>query len=119
MTGVQNVCSSDLCRYFQLQMTITRASTGKTIQCSQFNYYADLPDVDDLLDAEVTVAADGVDVAFNKTFHFDPAVNVTILDGDGVYWKISSLSTTGCTVKLYDASGTTKTGNIRLHIHGV
>ena len=100
-------------------MTITRASTGKTIQCSQFNYYADLPDVDDLLDAEVTVAADGVDAVFNKTFHFDPAVNVTILDGDGVYWKISSLSTTGCTVKLYDASGTTKTGNIRLHIHGV
>jgi predicted phage tail protein/molybdopterin converting factor small subunit len=107
------------CRYFQLRMTLTRENTAKTIQCSEFNYYADLPDVDEVQDGEVTVAANGCDITFAKTFHEAPALNVTILTGDGYVWKASSLSTTGVTIKLYDLSGTLKTGTFRIGIHGV
>lgn len=107
------------CRYFQLEMTLTRENLSQTIQCSQLDYYADLPDVDDRLEGEVTVAGDGDDLTFVKTFHEDPALNITILTGDGVYWKQTGLDTTGCNIKLYDASGTAVTGTFRAHIHGV
>lgn len=108
------------CRYFQIRMTLTRNDLSQTVQCSQLDYYADLPDVDDKMDGEVTVAGDGCDLTFTKTFHEDPyGVHITILTGDGVYAKIASLDSTGCNVKLYDAAGTAKTGTFKAHIHGV
>lgn len=107
------------CRYYQLKITLSRADVGKTIQMTELNHGADLPDVDDVQDCTVSVAADGCAVTFVKTFHEDPALNVTILTGDGMVWKASSLDTTGVTIKLYDLTGTVKTGTFRLHIHGV
>lgn len=107
-------------RYFQIRMTMTRPDESFVLQCSQLNYYADLPDVDDFGDAEVTVAADGVEVVFAKDYHQAPAVNIAILTGDGVVHKFTSApDTTGFTVKLYDLAGTAKTGTLRWHSHGV
>jgi predicted phage tail protein len=108
------------CRYFQLRMTMTRADVGQALECSQFDYFADLPDVDDFGTATVSTAADGIAVTFNKTYHQIPSVNVDILSGDGFLHKFSVVpSTTGFTVKLYDLSGTAKTGDIRWAAHGV
>jgi predicted phage tail protein len=107
------------CRYFQLRMTLTRQNVADDLECSQFNYYADLPDIDEIQDGEVTVAGDGDDISFTKTFHENPALNVTILTGDGVYWKASSLDTDSVNIKLYNISGTAVTGTFRIHIHGV
>jgi predicted phage tail protein len=107
------------CRYFQIRMTMTRADLSQAAQCSQLDYYADLPDVDDMFDDEVTNASTGKAITFTKTFHEDPVVHIMILDGSGVYALITGLSTTGCTVKLYNTSGTAQTGNFRVHVHGV
>ncbi len=107
------------CRYFQLRMTITRASTAQVLQCSELNYYADLPDIDEFQDGEVVTAGDGCAITFTKTLHENPAINITILTGDGFVWKQSGLSTTGVNIKLYKLDGTAVTGTFRIHIHGV
>jgi hypothetical protein len=107
-------------RYFQLQLILTRTNLSQVLQCSQFDYYADLPDVDEYGTAEITVAADGVAITFTKEFHEVPSVNVDILDGDAYLHKFSvAPDLTGFTVKIYDLSGTAQTGNIRWHAHGV
>jgi hypothetical protein len=54
------------CRYFQIRMTLTRQSVDQDLVCSEFSYYADLPDVDDKLSDTITVANDGVDITFIK-----------------------------------------------------
>ena len=106
------------CRYFQIRMTLTRATVDTSLNCSQLDYSADLPDIDEVQDGEVTVAADGDDITFAKTFHETPALNITILTGTGEFWKQSSLDTAGVTIKLYNSSGVV-TGTFRIHIHGV
>lgn len=109
------------CRYFQLRLTLTRQSTSQDIQCSQFNYLADLPDVDEYSE-ELTVSDSGagLTVTFEKTFHKVPSVAITILSGSGVYAAFSSVpDTTGFTVKLYNAAGVAQTGTFSFHSHGV
>ena len=100
-------------------MTLTRESIVTTLLCTQFDYLADLPDVDEMQDGEVSTAADGDEITFTKTFHEDPALNITILTGDGDYWLASGLDTTGVTIKLYQNDGTAKIGTFRVHVHGV
>jgi len=100
-------------------MTLTRENVGDSLLCSTFDYYSDLPDIDEIQDGEVTVAADGDDIVFEKTYHESPAMNIVILTGDGVYGKTTGLDTTGVNIKLYDESGVLKTGTFRVHIHGI
>lgn len=107
------------CRYFQLRMTLTRDNETQDIVCSAFNYYADLPDIDDKTEGIVTVANDGADIVFTKEFHKVYGVHITITSGDGVYAKISGLDLTGCNVKLYDEEGVAKTGDFLCHAHGI
>jgi predicted phage tail protein len=107
------------CRSFQLKMTLAREDEGKVIQCSELNTYADLPDVDEMQDGEVATAGDGCDITFVKTFHENPALNITILTGLGIAWQQTGLDTTGVNIKLYKLDGTAVTGTFRIHIHGV
>ena len=108
------------CRYYQLRMTLTRTELTQDLECSAFNHYADLPDVDEVGSGEVTVAADGCEITFTKEFHDSPSVNIDILSGDGFLHKFTvTPTTTGFTVKLYDLSGTAKTGTFKYHAHGV
>lgn len=107
------------CRYFQIRMTLARVNTAKNIQCVSLDYYADLPDVDEFDTGSVTDAGTGLAVTFGKTFHEEPVVNINITSGDGVYYKTTSKSATGMTVKLYKADGTSVTGNFEYHAHGV
>lgn len=107
------------CRYFQIRATLTRENTGVVLQLTELNVYADLPDVDEVQDGSVSVAASGCDITFAKEFHESPALNVTILTGSGIYWKATTLTTTGVNIKLYDVSGTAVTGTFRIHIHGI
>jgi hypothetical protein len=111
-----------VCRYFQIEMTITRETVSTVLLVSQFDYYADLPDVDEFGTGEVSNPSTpdvGVDITFIKTFHVDPSVNVSILTGDGFVHKLTNLSTTGVTVTLYDLSGVAKTGTFSYHVHGI
>lgn len=107
------------CRYFQLRLTMTREGLDITLLLSQFNYTADLPDINEKGSDEVTVAATGKAVVFTKTFHEEPVVNVTIVDGTGIYYRHSAKSISGFTVKLYEADGTAATGNFEFHAYGV
>ncbi|HNX82486.1 MAG TPA: phage tail protein [Candidatus Omnitrophota bacterium] len=108
------------CRYFQIEMTMTRSDTSKTIQCSALDYYADLPDVDEKGTGTVSNASTGLAVTLAKTFHEAPSVNIDILSGDGYVHKFSVVpSTTGFTVKLYKLDGTAVTGDFSYHAHGV
>lgn len=110
------------CRYFQLEMTLTRDSIDDTINCSTFDYYVDLPNVDEwgeerILDADANA---GKAVVFTKTFHENPTVNISILTGGAIYYRFSvSPTTTGFTVQLYDANGIKRGGTFRYHAHGV
>ena len=108
------------CRYYQLELTLTRASAEQDLECSQFNHYADLPDVDENIDFEVTNAATGFDLTFVKEYHEPPQVNIEVLDGTGVYKQFSTAPTiTGCAGQIFDITGTAQTGNCRAHVHGV
>lgn len=107
------------CRYFQIRMTLTRASLAQALLCSQLDYFSDLPDVDEVQDATISTAANGVDITFVKDFHDKIALNVVILTGSGFVWKATNLTTTGATIKIYDLSGTLQTGDVRVAIHGV
>ena len=107
------------CRWFQIEMTITRESLTTTLLISNLTITADLPDVDSVQDGEVTVAASGYDITFVKTYHEDPAINVTILTGDGYVWKATGLTITGVNIKLYKLDGNTTTGQFKIGIHGV
>ncbi|MDD4980706.1 MAG: phage tail protein [Candidatus Omnitrophica bacterium] len=108
------------CRYFQLRMTMTRASLSQDLECSEFNYYADLPDVDEFSEDEVTDAGAGKEVLFTKDFHEAPSVNIDILTGDGFVHKFSAIpDLTGFTVKLYKLDGTAVTGQFKYHAHAV
>jgi len=107
------------CRYFQLRMTLVRDNETQEIICSAFNYFGDLPDIDDKTEGIVTVANDGADIVFTKEFHKVYGVHITITSGDGVYAKISGLDLTGCNVKLYDEEGVAKTGDFLCHAHGI
>lgn len=108
------------CRYFKLRLTFTRADITREIELTNFDYYADLPDVDEFGSDTVSNAGTGKAVVFDKIFHEVPAVAITILSGNGIYSQFSSVpDTTGFTVKLYDAAGTAQTGDFSYHSHGV
>jgi predicted phage tail protein len=108
------------CRYFQLRMTLARSDASNTIRCSEFNYYTDLPDMDENDTDEVTDAGTGKAVTFGKVFHEAPNVNIDILSGDAFVYKFDPIpDITGFTVKLYDLTGVAKTGQFSYHAHGV
>lgn len=108
------------CRYFQLRMTVTNSDVSINLVVPYFNYIVDLPDVDEYgIEGEVTVAGDGADIVFEKTFHQTPHVQVSILSGSGIYFALSSLDTTGFNVKLYNAAGVAQTGTFSFHAHGI
>jgi predicted phage tail protein len=108
------------CRYFQLELTLTRTSLSKIIQCTQFDYYADLPDIDEIIEGELTDADTGETIVFVKVFHQPPTLNVDILSGDGYVKKfVSEPDTSGCVFKLYDLGGVSKTGRYRAVAHGI
>lgn len=107
------------CRYFQIRMTLTRENLGDQVTCSTLSYSGDLPDVDEYGSDEVTVADDGREVFFTKTFHEEPNVHIEITSGAGIYMQFVNKSTTGFTVKLYNAQGVAQTGMFDWHAHGI
>lgn len=107
------------CRYFQLRMTMTRTGLDVNLLCSRFDYSTDLPDINEKGEDEVTDAGAGKSVVFAKTFHQEPIVNITIVDGTGVYYRHTAKDTTGFTVVLYNAAGAAVVGNFEWHAYGV
>ncbi len=108
------------CRYFQLEYTFTRFATDIDAEVASLREVADLPDVDESGEGTVLVAADGVEVVFDKTYHVAPAVAISILSGDGQVAGFSVNPTiTGCTVKLYKLDGTAATGTFSYLVHGI
>ncbi len=107
------------CRYFQIEMTLTRENLGDYITCSTLSYFGDLPDIDEHGSGEVTVADDGREVFFTEIFHEEPSVHIEITSGAGIYSQFVDKSTTGFTVKLYNAQGVAQTGTFDWHSHGI
>lgn len=106
------------CRYYQLRMTLTKENVNSSLVCSRMDHYADLPDIDEKGEERVTVALTGASITFSKTFHAIPSINITILTGNGVYWRFTNVSITGAdAVKLYDRNGVLQTGTFRWHSH--
>ncbi|HAH21621.1 MAG: hypothetical protein A2Y00_05540 [Omnitrophica WOR_2 bacterium GWF2_43_52] len=107
------------CRYYQIRMTLTRENVGDDLECTTFDHYGDLPDVDEYGSDSVTDAGGGKAVVFTKNYHEEPNVHIEITSGSGIYAQFTSKSTTGFTVKLYDASGVAQTGDFDWHGHGI
>ena len=109
------------CRYFQLRMTMTREATDVDLLCSQFDYSADLPDVDEFSDGVVTISdADaGITVTFSKTYHEVPVVALDIASGNASYYKVTNLDTTDFDIHLYDIAGAKQTGTFNWKSHGI
>ena len=98
---------------------MTRTALDVDLLCSRFDYDVDLPDVNEKDTGEVKDKDVGLVVVFVKTFHQEPVVNISILDGTGVYYRFTAKDTFGFTVKLYTAAGATTTGNFEFHAYGV
>jgi len=107
------------CRYFQIELTLYRENIGDEITCSTFQYFGDLPDVDDYGNDTVVSAVDGKQIFFGKTYHEEPSVHIEIRSGSGIYSQFTDKSITGFTVKLYDAQGVVQTGMFDWHSHGI
>lgn len=107
------------CRYYQIRMTLTRENVGDDLECTTFDHYGDLPDVDEYGNDTVTNAGSGKAVVFTKNYHEEPNVHIEITSGSGIYAQFTSKSTTGFTVKLYNASGVAQTGDFDWHGHGI
>ena len=107
------------CRYFQIEMTLAREDLGDYITCSTLSYFGDLPDIDEHGSDEVTIADDGKEVFFTELFHEEPSVHIEITSGAGIYSQFTAKSTTGFTVKLYNAQGVAQTGTFDWHSHGI
>jgi len=107
------------CRYFQIELALYRENIGDEITCSTFQYFGDLPDVDDYGNDTVVSDDDGKQVFFGKTYHEEPSVHIEIRSGSGIYSQFSDKSITGFTVKLYDAQGVAQTGMFDWHSHGI
>ncbi len=110
------------CRYFQLRMTLTRENVGDALNCSTFDYYADLPDIDEYGEDRITPAQAnaGKEIVFTKTFHEAPTVNISIILGPAFYHRYSvAPTTTGFTVQIYDGAGVKRDGTFRFHAHGI
>jgi len=107
------------CRYFQLRMTLTREAVDTDLICSQFNYFADLPDINEKGSDEVTVAGDGQSIVFEKLFHQEPSVHIEIRTGTGIYSQFTAKDTSGFTVKLFNVAGTAVVGEFDWHAYGI
>lgn len=107
------------CRYFQIEMTLERENLGDYVTCSTLAYFGDLPDVDEHGSDEVTVADDGKEVFFTKTYHEEPSVHIEITSGSGIYARFDNKSITGFWVKLYNAQGVLQSGAFDWHSHGI
>ena len=100
-------------------MTLYRENAGDDITCSTFQYFCDLPDVDDYGSDEVVSADEGKEVLFGKTYHEEPSVHIEIRSGNGIYSQFVDKSITGFTVKLFDAQGVAQAGMFDWHSHGI
>ena len=60
----------------------------------------------------VTVAVSGTSVVFSQRFHNQPNVQATVQGGTALYAVVSSITTTGFTVTVYNAAGTDVGGTI-------
>jgi len=120
-TDWETLISADFyMRYYQIRCTITNEDPETITIVSALTVKTDLPDIDEKTADEVTVAASGKAILFSKTFHETPLVAIDVLDGLAFLHKITNLSTSGCTVMLYQADGTTTaTGNFKYHAHGI
>lgn len=107
------------CRYFEIEMTLVRENLGDYITCSTLSYFGDLPDIDEHGSDAVAVADDGKEVFFTELFHEEPSVHIEITGGAGIYSQFVDKSTTGFTVKLYNAQGVAQTGAFDWHSHGI
>jgi predicted phage tail protein len=108
-----------LCRYFQVRMTLTRQNISDSVKCSSLYYHGDLPDLDEYGHDTVSVPSEGRQVMFNKSFHEEPIVHITITFGNGIYTKFTDKTVTGFTVKLYDGSGAEQSGEFDWQAHGI
>ncbi len=108
------------CRYLQVRATFYRDNLISNVILSELSIKVDLPDVDEIGSGTVSVANDGAEITFTKTFHESPSVNIDIISGVGYIHKFSVIpSITGFTVKLYELNGTATTGNFKYHAHGI
>ena len=108
-----------LCRYFQVRMTLIRLHIGDTINCSSLKTHGDLPDIDDGGHSTVIDAVQGKTIMFEKLFHEEPIVNVTITGGNGIYARFLAKSITGFTIQLFNGAGAIQTGTFDWLAHGI
>lgn len=108
-----------LCRYFQVRMTLKRLQIGDTVKCSSLKTHGDLPDIDDGGHSEITDAGLGKEIIFEKFYHEEPIVNVTITGGNGIYPRFLEKSITGFKLQLFDGAGVVQTGTFDWLAHGI
>ena len=102
-----------------MKLTFTSDSEDTNLLCSTFDHSADLPDVDEFGTDSITTASSGKSVSFSKTFHTTPVVVCSITSGTGIGYRLSSVSTSGFTIMIYDDSGTAVVGDFSWHAHGI
>lgn len=92
--------------------------SGATLAVTELKVVVDLPDVFD--SGSTTVTTSGAYVAFSRPFIVPPEV-VAVMKGGAVFGmvRVHSVTTSGFTVELVDASGTQIAGAVSWSAHGI
>lgn len=99
-------------RYIRGEIRLTNTATHIGY-VQQFEMLADQTEAITDGNAGVTVAGGGTPILFDRQFHQPPAIVVTpITSGTALIGSASNITTTGCTLHVYNTSGTDVGGTV-------
>jgi hypothetical protein len=106
------------CRYFKMKLTLDTTKGNAYIK--EFTPTADSGDKADQM-LNVAIAGGGTAIIFPQQYHLPPSVQATVLGSTGLLAVVmpGSITTTGCTIHIYNTSNSDVGGNVNIDITGV
>lgn len=105
------------CRYFKERVTLAPLSVGDAFLSSC------IPTADTLSStlnvSNAAIAPGGTAIVFAQQFHAAPNVQATVIAATGLTAVVSGVTTTGCTVHVFNTSNSDVGGTVNLTISGV
>ena len=93
-------------RAFKFKIEVTSSNSTYNIDITRLRVNIDVPDRVESA-ADVAMSASGTTITYTKEFQAEPALGVTVQDmATGDYYTITAKSTTGFTIRTFNAGGT-------------
>lgn len=104
-------------RYLNMKI-IYQPTAGTVAYLTDFTYTVDRSPVLEQTDS-VTIAAGGTAINFPSPFHDIPTVIPTVVSGSALYATASAISMSGCTINIWDSTGTSVGGTAAYSAKGI